>query len=154
MKIIFLDIDGVLNYQGSSFLDETCLKNLKYIVGKTGAKIVVISTWRVCLDDDYLKKYVSSPNSELLKYGRLFEEVFTNELKWIDIAPDLNERRSEEVELWLGTHPDVESFVILDDFNCQYDKYYPNNWVRPSYYLDGLNRQLAEKTVRILNKGV
>ena len=150
MKIIFLDIDGVLNFYGSDFLDKSCLNNLKYIIDNTGAKIVVISTWRVCLDDNYLNKYVSKPNSQLLEYRKLFENTFTENLKWIDIAPDLAERRSEEVALWLKEHPETEKFVIIDDFNCEYNKNYPNNWVRPSYYLKGLTKELAEKAIKIL----
>lgn len=153
MKVIFLDIDGVLNFYGSDFLDKNCLNNLKYIVNETNAKIVIISTWRVCLDDNYLKKYVTKANSELLKYRELFENTFTDNLKWIDIAPDLAERRSEEVTLWLKDHPETENFVIIDDFNCEYDKNYPENWIRPSYYLKGLTKELAKKSIKILNNG-
>lgn len=62
MNIIFLDIDGVLNYlpddprksvPGFQIQDERCyglnpdmVKNLKYILDKTDARIVVSSTWR------------------------------------------------------------------------------------------------------------
>ena len=62
MKVIFLDIDGVLNplfnirrqhrlkRRTSSYyitLDKYCLNNLKRIVETTGAKIVVSSSWRI-----------------------------------------------------------------------------------------------------------
>lgn len=152
MKIIFLDIDGVLNYNGSQFISEDCLNNLRYIVKETNAKIVIISTWRVCLDEEYMKKYIKKTNSDLEYYKQLFSEVFSNELKWIDIAPDLAEKRSEEVTLWLKEHKNIDSFVIIDDFNCDYDINYPNNWIRPSYWIKGLTKELAENAIKILNR--
>ena len=62
-KIIFLDVDGVLNSQSyyiewmrrrrvgvdydnsEKEIDESCVKNLKEIVDKTGAAIVLSSTY-------------------------------------------------------------------------------------------------------------
>lgn len=47
MKIIFLDIDGVLNYENSkSKVEEEKVKLLKEIVGRTDAEIVLSSDWR------------------------------------------------------------------------------------------------------------
>lgn len=52
MKIIFLDIDGVLNVypQGhdeyGAIFHPHLVENLKLILDQTGAKIVVSSTWR------------------------------------------------------------------------------------------------------------
>lgn len=152
MKIIFLDIDGVLNYRGSNFIDTECFNNLKHIVEATGAKIVIISTWRVCMDDNYMRNYIRNPNKQILEYKELFLRVFSGSMRWVEVAPDFNEQRSKEIGYWLNQHPEVESFVILDDFNVEYDIYYPNNWVRPSYYRDGLNRELADKAIKILNR--
>ena len=53
MKVIFLDIDGVLNYSGCKekiggifFVNDERIKILKEIIDKTNAKIVLSSTWR------------------------------------------------------------------------------------------------------------
>ena len=55
MKIIFLDIDGVLNskaydskrdWNKQTNIDETRLPLIKQIVEATDAKIVLTSTWR------------------------------------------------------------------------------------------------------------
>ena len=53
MKVIFLDIDGVLNGEKSRTrcagyigIDSDKLLRLKRIVEQTGAKIVLISTWK------------------------------------------------------------------------------------------------------------
>ena len=58
MKIVFLDIDGVLNCEGSRSrcvgyrgIDDKKVENLAQIVKATGAKIVLISTWK----DDWRK---------------------------------------------------------------------------------------------------
>ena len=54
MKVVFLDIDGVLNDDTTPsrtksrliFVDREKLLRLKRIVAATGAKIVLSSTWR------------------------------------------------------------------------------------------------------------
>lgn len=45
-KIIFLDVDGVINIPNYLKFDERCLENLRLIVKQTGAKIIVSSSWR------------------------------------------------------------------------------------------------------------
>lgn len=152
MKVIFLDIDGILNYRGSEFIDTECFNNLKHIINKTNAKIVMISTWRVCMDDEYMRNYIQYQNSTLLEYKKLFLKVFSGNMRWLDIAPDLNEHRSDEIKLWLHQHPEVTSFVVIDDFNVEYDVNFPNNWVRPSYYYRGLTKELANRAIEILNR--
>lgn len=60
MKIIFLDIDGVLNCLGSTSrspsgyvgVDDDKLNRLRTIVGITGAKIVLCSTWKDSWEKD------------------------------------------------------------------------------------------------------
>ena len=54
IKIIFLDIDGVLNCRNSKpscfgimGVDNKKVEVLKSIVDKSGAKIVLISSWRI-----------------------------------------------------------------------------------------------------------
>ena len=48
MKIIFLDIDGVICTPKTDFryLDIRCVNHLNNIVEDTGAKIVISSSWR------------------------------------------------------------------------------------------------------------
>lgn len=176
MKIIFLDIDGVLNYMGSSVLDNTCVENLRYLVSETGAKIVLISTWKQFLDGNILKDLSDKDKKEFVYYRELLNTTFINELKIIDTVEDyfsmvdaevksvvslsdLSEEecehdawRSVEIDWWLKKHSEVESFVIIDDFDCEYHKFYPNNWVQTSWFRDGLSRDIAENAISILNK--
>ena len=59
MKVIFLDIDGVLNEDTTPtrtqscalFIDQEKLLRLKRIIDATQAKIVLSSTWRYDRDD-------------------------------------------------------------------------------------------------------
>ena len=54
MKVIFLDIDGVLNHAGCTekidgcyFVEEPLIMNLVNLMDATGAKVVLSSTWRL-----------------------------------------------------------------------------------------------------------
>ena len=81
MKIIFLDIDGVLNYNGSQIIDEVCLSNLRYIVKETDARIVIISTWKECLDNNIFNNASEKEKAELLKVRNIFYSVFNGDLE-------------------------------------------------------------------------
>ena len=52
MKVLFLDVDGVLNYEGCDsyfgsvlFVVEEKVRLLADIIGETDARIVLTSTW-------------------------------------------------------------------------------------------------------------
>lgn len=120
MKVIFLDIDGVLNsraydrkrdWNTQTDIDETRLLFLKEIIDATDAKIVLSSTWRQhwakqpshC---DIDGKYI---NKTFAKFGLLV----------YDKTPDLGNRalRRDEIKQWLtDTTEIIESFVIIDDY--------------------------------------
>ena len=172
MKIIFLDIDGVLNYQGSQIIDTVCLRNLKNIIDKTNAKIVLISTWKQFFDDNIFNTLSEKDKESFLYYRKLLTDSFeifdivedyfadkdTNVMSEISLGDladmetdDHDAWRSIEISRWLDKNQGVESFVILDDFNCQYDKYYPNNWVQTWYFGKALRKVDAEKAIEVLN---
>ena len=104
MKIIFLDIDGVLNDFSSvasiwnDTPTDTHLKCLKNIVDQTGAEIVLSSTWRLGRST---RKIVED---RLADFG----------MKLFDCTKEL-EDRATEIEEWLSRHPEVIDYVILDD---------------------------------------
>ena len=122
MKIIFLDIDGVLNskmYKASSskdgYIDLSRVKHIAEIVNATDAKIVLISSLRVdwdkspelCGDDG---KYI---NKCFNKYG----------LSIMDKTPYISffTARRKEIVSWLSVHQnEVESFVIIDDMQDEW----------------------------------
>jgi hypothetical protein len=103
MKAIFLDIDGVLNSEETQnprnfpyFVDDRLLDQFTELVRKTGATVVLSSTWRVDPVGLLAAKYYQVP--------------------FDDVCPDLpGAPRCEEVITWLRQHPDVTRYVVLDD---------------------------------------
>lgn len=117
-KIVFLDADGVfiLAYlrptgQLTVALDTDCIERVNRICEKTGAQIVVSSNHR----------YSSDFRSKLLVYG-ITAPIIDDTPKWLGADPDCSEplvsigpRRDEEILAWLADHPEVTSWVALDD---------------------------------------
>lgn len=110
MKVIFLDIDGVLNsdeyfdkienknIQGiQSEIDVEKIKLLKKAIDKTGAKVVLSSSWRYTRNAQYLRELLAS------------FEIYT------DVTPFIQGKRGLEIKQWLSDNKGVEDFVILDD---------------------------------------
>lgn len=132
MKLIFLDIDGVLNttqnikehhkkgLSTSSYniqLPDSCLKNLQTLVNNTNAKIVVSSSWRI---PDYRSPAIRNLSKQLDKYG-LDIYGFT------PIYRDLNLKRGDEIRDYINSLSEpVEGIVILDDDEdmCEFRKRY------------------------------
>ncbi len=103
MKAIFLDIDGVLNSESTAnprnfpyIVDGRLLARFRELVSKTGAIVVLSSTWRV------------DP------VGRLAAKFY--EIPFDDICPDMpGAPRCEEMQTWLRQHPQVTRYAVLDD---------------------------------------
>ena len=121
MKVIFLDIDGVLNYTQwyvddrnpgnldgeEGDLDPLCVNRIINICNNTGAKVVISSDWRI------------SWYGTQLRLGRMgLDENYildkTPERIWINI-PGFDHSRGAEINDWLEMHPECEKYVIIDD---------------------------------------
>jgi hypothetical protein len=113
MKIIFLDIDGVLNsemYYRSvdrsikdwSRFDPRVVDMITELVEEFSTKIVISSTWRFGA--------VKQLNSELTKSG--LKKYLHKDWKTPQVYPS---HRGTEIKMWLDEHPDVTSYVIIDD---------------------------------------
>ena len=140
-KIIFLDIDGVLNDAptilgtGDDLPTMEHLECLKQIVDATGAEIVLSSSWRL------YKRYTKDVNVALKKVN----------LHLIDVTEELRER-DEEIREWLGRHPEVEQYLILDDEDV-FTEELKEHHILTSFY-EGLLTKHVEKSIEILNKTV
>ena len=136
MKIIFLDVDGVLNSVQDRFSwtieSDKHLILLACIVRRTNAKIVVSSSWRNCSLLDTLKKRLNDFSMSIY-----------------DKTKDIGER-GLEIKEWLDNHNDIESFVILDDEIFNIKEHFPNNFVKTSMKI-GLQKEDAEKCIAILS---
>jgi len=114
LKVIFLDIDGVLlpfpkddNF-GSELFPASTLKSLQFLLKEThDAKIVLSSTWRV------RKDFIQDIFDSIKGFGIEFEGFF-------DITdPNMHSERQWEIERWLSNqlNQDYEKIVwlALDD---------------------------------------
>lgn len=147
IKVIFLDIDGVLNSRkteratksGCRFVGIRQLRNLKHIITVTGAKVVLSSDWRYERDNPKYNADYLELRDELRKY-RIEFYGFTPEL--------LSGHRGAEIDAWLSEHPEVENFVILDDrWDIEPNK---DHWVKTSMSR-GLDKEETEAAIQILN---
>lgn len=129
MKVIFLDVDGVLNSDEyfdkiknlningiQSEIDVEKIKLLNIAINETKAKIVLTSSWRYTRNAQELRKLLS-------EYG-----IST------DSTPFIQNERGLEIKQYLSEHPDVEDFVIVDD-----------------EIFDSYNDELVKKLVKISN---
>lgn len=146
-KIIFLDVDGVLNCDkteretrsGYRFVGSRKIKLLKKIVEETGAAIVLSSDWRYNRNAPEMNSDFLELKNELRRYGIEIQD-YTPELAWSN--------RGREIELWLGTHPHIQNYVILDD-SKEVDKTNPRFLKTTMEH--GLTKELAERAIEILN---
>jgi len=135
-KIIFLDIDGVLNSE-TDFLEAAIkydpvhsklqkgerwkiisagkLALLNGIIKQTDAKIVLSSTWRGKCDGKKMTKIFQ-------RYGDIWEhdaDVFIGQTEnWSrrsHFGSYDQEWRGREIGQYLSEHPEIEDYIILDD---------------------------------------
>lgn len=99
MKLLFLDIDGVISTARSGWrVDPALLSLLAETVRKAGASVVLSSSWR----EDSLQKTLP------------FLPAVLRELVSGQTPSLLSGDRSEEIRHYLMVHP-AERYAILDD---------------------------------------
>lgn len=154
MKVIFLDIDGVLN-SAQSFIaahaagmsrfttnyagwDKDSVARLGAIILQTGAKVVVSSTWRLFLMDS-LKSGIDTLLPDIgssVIVGKTPHNGFADKT------------RGSEIAEWLANNP-VDQYVIIDDDSdllpSQIDNFVQTSWKT------GLQDEHMHKAIAILN---
>ncbi len=162
-KIIFLDIDGVLNgwNKPTQIFSDICMKNkflkkvwnkwdifgvrtlkvfiLSIICHLTGAKVVLSSSWR----RSFFKPY--KENSDRMKSLKRKFKIFG--IKCIDITPTNKDGiRGLEIEEWLiDTTLDIKSFLIIDDETHDIEEFFPDRILKTTVatYQDIVEGKLA-----------
>jgi hypothetical protein len=158
MKVIFLDVDGLLNtyYTRETFCNFTFVEGekiqlLKRLVDATGARIVLSSTWSQGFFDMQAGR-INTIDTEL--YIALRSELQNYLLDIMDCTPIIAyNQRGTEIDQWLREWDGepVKSFVILDDMNGKYMRPHANRLVRTSMR-EGLQEKHVELAKKILNK--
>lgn len=170
-KVIFLDVDGVLNsdrtlYEDISLEDDLIL-NLKEIVNKTGAKIILSSSWRLSTEAtatlmDKLDKFglvISGMTCDGVDLDWLEKYKFDATKKYLDTKFDYDENRQikitrdrgAEIFKWLHDHDDC-AYVILDDEIEDIKPYFSESVIVKTSYKTGLTKEDVKKAIQILNK--
>jgi Swiss Army Knife RNA repair-like protein len=103
MKVIFFDIDGVLNCTDTPnprkfpyIIDARLLRRFKRLLKQCKAKGVLASSWRVDPIGLLAAKHFNVP--------------------FIDVCPDMpSEPRCVEIRAWLLEHSEVARYAVIDD---------------------------------------
>ncbi len=149
MKVIFLDYDGVINRidppryhtptrmvgEIMTMAEPELVYRLNLIVDRTGAEIVLSSSWRHFPDwREALKASgVVKPlldrtprRADHRKYGVAEDELC----------------RGHAIQDWLDEHPDVTRYAIIDDSADMLPTQFPNFFKTDT--ADGLTQQIAD----------
>ena len=155
MKVIFLDIDGVLNTPSSESrcgeyigIDDEKVEKLKKIVKKTKAEIVLISTWK-----KYWRKEEKLKPLQDYSANYLDEKLAKQGLKAIDKTKDkANGRylsRGEGILEYVCRN-NVENYIILDDCQFDYDGCdLTDNYIKTNQ-IEGLSEQQVKAACETL----
>ncbi len=162
-KIIFLDIDGVLNTKewhsrmtkdtpkdeyGYAF-DPVTVKNLAHIIDKTGADIVISSSWKFYGVAKLRKMWEirNLPGTILdITPNTISDEMLLNaNLEEFQLGVC----RGNEIKEWLSRHKgEVSNYVIIDDFDDMLPE--QEDHVVLTDTLIGITEFDAEKAIAIL----
>ena len=106
MKIIFLDFNGILDTnENMNIINNDNLSRLKRIVESTGAKVVISSSIKT--------GYVLYGRMNIL-LKELINRLFDEDIEVVGYTKVLGNREEEIIE-YLGSHPEIDDYVILDD---------------------------------------
>ena len=152
MKILFLDMDGVMNnYRYNSYwckmfgrgvsdcIDPLCMLQLNRIIDVTGCDVVISSSWRRWLRDGF---DLAAFEMLLSTHGFCGKVVGATSTRRV-AAPGETER-SKEIRQYLLDNPSITAYAVLDDDTEPIENFvHVNNDV-------GLSFQDAEKAIRLL----
>lgn len=176
-KVIFLDVDGVLNCKHTEEriwgedgkfeyvgIEDQKVELLAKIIGATGAVIVLTSTWRknkvrnvndglTNLDDVDDATTADSLKNGLTPYLYLQEKLKKVGLQIFDNTPDsgLVFGRGREIRAWLDSHPEVSNYVILDDEEFwDFRECGLEDHIVCTRFISGLTEDTVEDAIRVL----
>lgn len=151
MRVIFLDIDGVMNCadttercNGYVGIDPTLLNNLKQVIDATAAVIVLTSTWK----DDWVPIKQKQTNH----CGRYLNAMFSLfDMEILDKTEDDWIHRGQGILNWLAKH-DVESFIMIDDDTFDYEQTGLMDYLIHTSWSSGFTSDMISKAIFMLTK--
>lgn len=153
MKVVFLDIDGVLNYtlwyysdgpvedptSMDEDLDPACIERINNLCSETDSKIVISSDWRI--DKSYKWRLERAGLKNIIDHTPI--TVF-NAFTGSKVLS-----RGEEIRMWLEEHPEVTNYVIIDD-RTDFFENQQSHFVHINFYY-GITDDDVSKAKQILN---
>jgi hypothetical protein len=159
MKVLFLDIDGVLNSDDNEsvlsrlwkesnsvikskdrfgyLFDQRCVTWLEYIVMATGCKIVISSSWRraglEAMRTMWAERDLPGEVIDITPWGD-------------DAQHDDYDNRGNQIQSWIDKHS-LDAYCIVDDYDQMLQG---QNFVETDSEF-GLTRESALEIVKILN---
>ena len=132
MKVIFLDIDGVLVHHGFNpipgklmdHMDPACVEQLNKAIVATQAKVVIHSTW----------VYVDKPEHIIQRLIEAGFDITNLHQQWICKS---DRGKSIAISNWLKEHIDVKRYVVIDDERIGQ---HPQVHIYAGMFKNGLNR--------------
>lgn len=143
MKVIFLDIDGVLNvenwldsiifqnqYCGTNnpirdkfghLFDPNCVRYLEALCAKHNAKIIISSSWRysglATIQNMFSSRGIKVDviDTTISASTKGYKKQFEELQKLTKIRFSSRVERGYEIQAYLNTHPEITNYVILDD---------------------------------------
>lgn len=152
LNVIFLDFDGVLNippYIGRDnfghIFNNSCIHNLDTIIKKTGAKIVISSTWRMdgieVMKEMWVKRNL--PGEVIGCTPKTYVENITESGLIL-----VHSTRGAEIQEYIDIN-DIENYCIIDDDSDMLPSQM-DNFVKCNFKT-GLTKSLADLAIDILN---
>lgn len=152
MKLLFLDIDGVLNKpyiqernsHGFLGICKEMGTRLVRIIQETQCRIILSSTWRM---------WPETKQDIVWALGEPYEKAYLDETP---VLGDKWHSRCEEIAEWIKANENImqevgSNFVILDDDDSPKWVYSLDNIVNTSYK-EGLTEEKMQEVIRKLNK--
>ena len=151
-KIIFIDVDGVLNRicEGGistpikmvgdimTMADPELVYRLNLIVDRTGAEMVLSSSWRHLKNwratmkaSGIVKSFLDRTDTQTKKHGGFSME-----------GGEYRRVRGNVIQAWLNEHP-VERYAIIDDDDDMLASQFPNFFKTDPAF--GLTQEIADR---------
>ena len=167
MKVVFLDVDGVLNgdymwsltknrpnCQGYLGIGSSHVSHLAWILSQTKdengekPKVVLTSTWKYDYDEYLAEGYKNKIGKYLREHLKDWGvQIYETTTKY-EYA---HYRRGDGIRSYLRQHPEITSYVILDD---EMFEDYNNELLEHIVHtdtIDGLTLEDSKKAIEILN---
>ena len=166
MKVIFLDIDGVLNSE-EHFIENhidtiiyfKAYKNNEYIHDLED--IVKPNLFDINFEKlQLLKKIIRETDSKIVvssawrlmrKWPLIEDYLISKGLPIIGTTPYILGKRGEEIRTYLKEHKEIDNFIILDDERFRDFNEQLNYLIKTDFCNGGLTEEHADEAINLLN---